>query len=77
MQDMDDGDEGSAAYTFKEPKAVDANEEEDWPDPVKVEKEARPLTEGMEKLILTMVMPDKSTKKAFATKDFTCAVRIF
>lgn len=68
MQDIADVDQTSSAFTY----TAGAVEDEEWPDPVKHDIEARPLTDGMDKMVLTLVLADKSTKKVFATADFTC-----
>jgi len=47
-------------------------EDAEWPDPVKKEIEVRELTEGRNKMILTLLLADRSTKKVFVTDDFTC-----
>ena len=60
--------QGGASNNKPKIEAID----EEWPDPVKVEIEARELTEGRDKLLLTLLLADRSTKKVYATNDFTC-----
>mmetsp|Transcript_1381 Transcript_1381/g.4954 ORF Transcript_1381/g.4954 Transcript_1381/m.4954 type:complete len:920 (-) Transcript_1381:54-2813(-) len=68
QRDEADVDQTSSAFTFK----AEAADDDEIPDPVKRDILARELTDGMDKMILTLVLADRSTKKAFATADFTC-----
>ena len=55
-------------FVYKEKEVKE--EEEEIPDPVKQPITVRPLTIGRQKLMITLVLSDKSTKKVFVTDDF-------
>merc|ERR1712137_464438 len=74
MQPMNGQQTGSGPKILQAQASEARQVEEDfeWPDPVKKEIEVKELTEGRTKMILTLLLADKSTKKVFVTDDFTC-----